>query len=194
MPDTGNDTLPDESQTQLDVSEDAKPQVEAPTVTEPAPDESGTEQPKGYVPYSDLKRERQRRKEAEARLQNLESSETPNEDYAEPESTKLSSLEREVRDLKLDKLVSQFDLGDKRNELEEYLEDNSDISLDRAVNLFRIERNLIGEAKPPRKGLESPVQGPKAAPKARYSFQEIEDMRINNTRLYQKLLRDGVLD
>lgn len=203
MAELRQDMLPDESQTQPVVSEDVQP-PEQPSEPAPAsavepeePAETAAPQPtppKGYVPYADLKKERERRKELQTQLDSLQSSGAPEEEETVEPTDDVATIRQEIRELKLDKLVQQFpELNDKRAELDDYLEENSSLSLERAVNLFRLEAGLIGGS-PERPGLETPTGGPKTAPTSGYTPEQVEEMRKNNYRLYQKLLAEGKFD
>lgn len=197
------DMLPDPSQTEPvpapevtePVSEDVKPPVpESPGPTEDAPADTETPSvPSGYVPYSRFKEETKKRKELEAKLKDLEASPAPEEEETvEPEEN--SSLAKEVRELKMEKYLSQYpELNDKREDLDAYLEEHSNLSLDQGVNLFRVEYGLIG-APPSRKGLEKVVAGPKTAPTPKWTIEQIDELRQKDEKRWQKLMNEGVFD
>jgi chromosome segregation ATPase len=182
----------------LPVPEDVKPVIEdvktEPKSPEPTeqPSEEEQEQPKGSKTpetqlYKSLREEREKRKELEQRLEVLEEGSSPKEESAE-------SLQQNILELKLDKFVAQYSaLEDKREELNEYIEENSNIPLDKAVNLFRLEKGLI-ETQPTRKGLEKATAGPKEAPKPKWTPEEIDHMREHEPRKWEKLIDSGVLD
>src|SRR3990167_265005 len=147
--------------------------VEAPTETVPP----------GFVPYSRFKEVNKRAKELEQELENFKTSTPPEE----PEQEDTSSLKKEIQELKMDKYLTKFpELNDKREELDEFLDENSNLPLDRAITLFRAEHGLM-TAQPARKGLEKVVGGPKTAPSAKYTLEEIEKMAIDEPRKYVKL-------
>lgn len=154
--------------------------VEAPTETVP----------EGFIPRYRFNEVTKRNKELERELENFKSSTTPEE----PEQEDESSLKKEIQELKMDKYLTKFpELNDKREELDEFLDENSNLSLDRAITLFRAENGLM-TAQPPRKGLEKVVGGPKTAPSAKYTLEEIEKMAIDEPRKYIKLSTSGAFD
>jgi len=197
MPEPRADMFPDpenaqdESQKKPEVSEDLKTPEEPKGEPKEAPKEE-KEVPKGYVPYIELKKERERRKELEAQLQQSdETEEVEVEDNYVPPST---DLEKEVRELRLDKVAGQYpDLESKRVELDEFIEDNPNYSLEDAVDLFRVRRGLVGGSEPEPQGLESPTAGPKETPSG-YSPEDMEEIRQNDFRKYLKMSQEGAFD
>ena len=192
------DMLPDQSQTEPvvtpavkeTVSEDVKPPVADAGPTEDAPAEST---PSGFIPYSRFKEVNKELKETKEKLKSLEASSTPEEEV-ESETHDMGVIQQELRELRMDKYLTQFpELNDKREELDEYLESNSDLSLERAVNLFRVEAGLIGST-PARKGLEKVVAGPKTAPTPRWSLEQIDELRQTDEKRWQKLMNEGAFE
>jgi len=197
LPDVTEDVKPVKEEAEHNVLEDVKPEPKSPEPTEEAVPAKEQEQPKGSKTPPDLllkslREEKKKRRELEKRLETLEGAVTPVEDYNEPES--VESLQQDIRELKLDKFGEQYpELQDRREELDDYLEENSALPLDKAVNLFRLENGLI-EPKPERKGLEKTNAGPKEAPKAKWSEADIEELRLNNPRKWEKLIDEGTFD
>lgn len=173
------------------VKEDVKTEPKSPEAPDEPTDEL-KEEPKGSKTpetqlYKSLREEREKRKELEQRLEALEEGSTPREESAE-------TLQQDILDLKLDKFVTQYPaLEDKRDELNEYIEENSNIPLDKAVNLFRLEKGLI-DSQPTRKGLEKATAGPKEAPKPKWTPEELDHMREHEPRKWEKLIDSGELD
>ena len=168
------------------VSQDVNNQPEAVEAVE-APTETV---PPGFVPYSRFKEVNKRAKELEQELENFKTSTPPEE----PEQEDTSSLRREIQELKMDKYLTKYpELNDKREELDDFLEQNSSLALDRAITLFRAENGFM-TTQLERKGLEKVVAGPKTAPSAKYTSEEIEDMAKNNHRKYIKLVKEGAFD
>lgn len=166
-----------------DVSQDTNNQPEAGT-QELTPANSDT--PSGYVPYSRFKEVNKEVKELKQQLQSLQGDSAPAEDS--------DSLRERVKELEIDKRISQFpELADKRAELDEFLEENASLPLDRAVTLFRAEQGLIAP-QPERKGLEKVVAGPKTAPSPKWSPQQIDELQKTDHRKYLKMLRGGEFD
>lgn len=189
----------DESTKKPVVSEDPKTPAE-PTKVEAKPEEPQVQEDEpvepakeNFVPYTELKKERERRKKLQAQLDSLQLSSAP-----EPENEPLQEddIRQEIRELKLDKLTNQYpELEDKRIELDEFLEDNSNYSLEDAVDLFRIRRGLVNQSTSEPKGLESPTSGPKdTTTVAGYTPQEVREMREQNFRQYHKLLMEGAFN
>lgn len=186
LPDTQPEATPAPQET---VREDAKTPVSESPGPEDAPAETEPKVPSGHVPYSRFKEEVQKRKELEEQLQDLQASETPEEEVVEednPLSEKVDKLEREL-------YLTRFpDLNDKREELEAFLEEKSTMELSDAVTLFRAEQGML--ASPARKGLEKVVAGQKTAPTARFTAEEVESMRMNNPDKWMKLSVEGAFD
>lgn len=181
MSDTKEDTLQGESQTQPDVSEDTNTQPE--TVQDIQEDKP----PKGYVPYADLKKERERRKAAEAKLQ-----ETPSEPVEYQQPIQDDDIRNEIKEMRIERLLNKHpEVEAERAEFEDFVDEHPEYSLEDAVDLFRVRKGLIGK---PRKGLEAPTAGPKTPPKPGFTAQEVEEMRKNEPRKYQKLLLEGKFD
>lgn len=201
------DMLPDQSETepvvtptptetvredvQTPVSEHRAPQEDAPE----APDEPAV--PQGHVPYSRFKEVNEKLKQTEAKLKDLEASSVPHEeetvDVTEETHNDVDSLRTEVWELKIDKVISQNpDLSDKREELEDYIRENKNLTFQQAVTLFRADHGLGMVS--PRKGLEKPVTGQKTAPRERYTLEEIDHMREHDPKRWVKLHEEGAFD
>ena len=83
-------------------------------------------------------------------------------------------------------------LKDKREEFDAFLEDSEvkGLSMQKAAKLFLAENGLL-EGQAPRKGLEKPTGGGVTPPKQGYEDEELEDMRKNNYRKYEALMKAG---
>lgn len=83
-------------------------------------------------------------------------------------------------------------LRDKKSDFDEFLEDeeNKRLSIKKAAKLFLAENNLLDQA-PERKGLEKPTGGGQKIPSTTPSEEDIEYLRKNDYRKYEKLLREG---
>lgn len=185
------DTQPDSAApVEQPVSQDVKqPASESPGPIEDAPAETESKVPQGHVPYSRFKEVNQKLKEAEEKLKDLQASETP-EDEVEAEENplaeKVTKLEREL-------YLNRFpELNDKRDELESYLEENSNLNLEQGVKLFRAEYGL--DTPPARKGLQPVNAGPKTAPTARFTKEDVENMRDKDPDKWLKHSMAGDFD
>ena len=189
------DMLPDQSETEQDISEDVQtPEVEVVEVESPEP----VEQPKGTKTpdrqlYAALQEERRLRKEAQAKLNSLQSTSTF-EVVEEEEPDRVSRLENELLNIKRDNLISRTPaLADKRKDFEDYLDENPEIPLESAAKIFLAERGLL---EPPvaRKGLQQGSGGQKTAPKTGMTGKEVEDLRKNFPKRYAQMLQRGEID
>lgn len=192
------DMLPDQSQTEPEISEDlqtpeveVQEEVEAPT---PVAKPKGAKTPEPQL-YAALQEERKLRKEAQAKLKTLTMASTPDEpDEVFEEPDRLSNLESQLRDMRKDNLISRTQaLADNQSEFEEFLGENPEYPLESAAKIFLAERGLL-ETPVTRKGLQQPTSGPKAIPKSGLSMADVENLRLNFPKRYAKMLMDGQID
>ena len=185
LPDVQPESVPAPQET---VSEDVNPVSDA-GPQEDAPAETDSKVPSGHVPYSRFKQEIQKRQELEKQLENFQASSAPEEVEVETEENPLA---QKVRELEMNSYLRDYpELADQRADLDAYLEENSNLSLEQGVKLFRAE---LGIAAPARKGLEKVVAGPKTAPAPRYSKEEVDSMRVNDPDKWMKLTNAGAFD
>lgn len=189
-----NDILPDMpvvTPTEETVSED----VTTPVSEEPgkeAPEAPESQAPEGYVPYSRFKEVNQKAKDLEKQLQDLQVPSTPEEEIVEDPS-RVDALEKEIKDLRMDNYLNRYpELNDKREELADFLEENSTLPLERAILLFRAESGMI--TAPSRKGLETTVGGPKTAPAPKWSLEDIDKLRETDEKQWEKRMSAGEFD
>src|SRR3990167_4314778 len=189
-----NDILPDMpvvTPTEEIVSED----VTTPVSEEPgkeAPEAPESQAPEGYVPYSRFKEVNQKAKDLEKQLQDLQVPSTPEEEIVEDPS-RVDALEKEIKDLRMDNYLNRYpELNDKREELADFLEENSTLPLERAILLFRAESGMI--TAPSRKGLETTVGGPKTAPAPKWSLEDIDKLRETDEKQWEKRMSAGEFD
>ena len=122
-------------------------EVESPEPVEP----KGNKTPDRQL-YAALQEERKLRKEAQAKLNSLQSTSTF--EVTEEEPDRYSKLENEILNLKRDTLISRTPaLADKRTDFEDYLDENPEIPLESAAKIFLAERGLL-EPAVARKGLQ----------------------------------------
>lgn len=208
MPEPRPDMLPepensqDESTKKPEVSEDPKTpeksvepdksEPEQPKVKEEPPKEASTA-PEGFVHRRERDKWKKKAKAAEAKLENQDNSSVLTDE--EPAEIP-QSYQQEIRELKLDKLVNKHpELEGRRDELDEYVEENPSQSLEDSVDLFRVRNDLVGQTQVEEPtGLETPTAGPKAPTASKYSAQDIEEMRQNDYKKYHELNMQGAFD
>lgn len=152
----------------------------------------GSKTPEGNLSAA-LREERKKRKDAEeeakrakAKLAELQS------DPPEPgqEATN-SDLAEQVKALQKKELYRDNpELTDKKEEFEEFLENNPKYSLEDAATIFKA-RNGMAETTTTRTGLERPTAGTRVPPKTQPSVEELANLRKNNPRKYDDMLRSG---
>jgi hypothetical protein len=206
MAEMRNDMLPDTSETNQVVEETIIPKsVEDEKIEPKVEEEPKVEVPKGYVPYDALHAERQKRKDLEAKLKEAEqnkSFDTSEEVYSDEGlmlkkqidalNGKIAGYEKKESE---GRVYSTYPvLLNRQDEFEEYLEENPDLSLDRAAKLFIFDNKLEDKPVPQRKGLEKPTGGSKTTPTSKYSEADIKRLRETEHRKYIKLIRSGKLN
>lgn len=150
-----------------------------------------------------LQEERVKRQQLEERLNKLESSipsDKPEEDEFLSDEAKL--LKKEIGSLKetiqsmeerqnLKDLYGQFPvLKDKTSEFDEFRKEYPHHKLENVAKIFMAEQGLL-EVPPQRKGLEKPTGGTRTPqPQEGYTPEEARDIRVNNPKLYEKLVRE----
>jgi len=213
MVDVPKNVLPDQEGTS-NVKEDVKPpeetlepnaelaEVEATieevdeTLEVPAP--KGSKTPETLL-YAKLKEEREKRKELEQRIKDLENTSSPSEEEQFTDTEKdikgvterLLQLERKEL---MREILSQYpQLVDKRDEFDEFLEDeeNAKISLQKAARLFLLDKGLLETQKPIRKGLETPTGGSKVPQATGFAEADVKRLRENQPKKYLKMIREG---
>ena len=110
----------------------------------------------------------------------------------------ISSLNEKLRDIERKDARREIEaeypvLKDKREDFDAFLEDeeNKRLSVKKAAKLFLAEKNLLTFEPPERKGLEKPTGGGVTPPEPKLSNEEIEHLRKNDWRKFEKLLREG---
>ena len=202
-----NDMLPGQSEKDQVVEDTKSPEVKEDVKTpeaETEEEEAKVEIPKGYVPYDALHAERQKRKELEAKLKEKESSTSePSDDVYSDEgkmlqgridalTTKISSYEKKDQETKV---YSAYPiLKDKREEFQDYLEENPELSLEKAAKLFLFENNLASAPVTERKGLERPTGGSKKTPAKGFTQDDLKRLRETEPRKHIKLIRSGKIN
>lgn len=153
-----------------------------------------------------LKEEREKRQELEERLKKLEETsipaEEPEEEYQSDEAKmlkkELAGLKGELSSMRTEQtlkdLYGQFPaLKDKSDEFNEFRKDYPHNKLENVAKLFLAEEGLL-ETIPQRKGLEKPSGGSKTpAPQEGYTVEEAKNLRENQPKLWEKLVRENRL-
>lgn len=193
---------------QIDVKPVSEPSTDAgsePVQTQPEPVVSEAPQPqkppRGYVPYQALEEERRLRKEAEEKLENIAPEPSEEEEYSDEGKAlrgQIKSLNEKLRVIERKdarrEVEAEFPvLKDKKEDFEEFLQDeeNSKLSIRKAAQVFLAEKGLLHPEPPERVVLEKPTGGGVTPPEHSYTKEEIEDLRKNNWRKYEQLLRAG---
>lgn len=181
------------------------PQV--PASPEPTPEV--VETPKGVKTpdenlYAALKEERERRKEVELRLKELESVQqtpfVPDEDTWSDEGKNLkkhidtvgSKMLELSEKLELQDIYTAYpQVRDNASDFNAFRREYPLVSLDKVAKLFLVEKGLIGQQ---RKGLESSTGGNKAPQPTGMSETDVKRLRETQPRRYAQLLREGKID
>ena len=194
------DMLPEQSQTEPVVSQDAKTEeVTLPAVL-PSEAPKVVKTPENEL-YAALKEERQRRKEVEERLKEIESqlSVSPDENDMSDEGRflrkEISSLKDELSSIResqeMEKLFAQHPvLKDKQEEFNEFRTEYPRTKLSNIAKLFLVENNLLEEM-PQRIGLEKTTGGNKLPISSGHTIDDIKRLREEQPRKYAQMLREG---
>lgn len=186
------------------ISEDLKTQpsvvVTPEVVSTPTAVQVGDKTPPNLLLKS-LQEERDKRKELEEELENLKSSIPSDSEVYSDEGkalqSKISTLTTELSEVKgelakKDLLLSQPILKDKWDEFEKFRSDpeNKGMNLRTAAKAFLTEMGLL---EPQRKGLEKTTGGPRVPMASGMSVDDVANLRKNNFKKYQELLKKGLL-
>src|SRR3990167_10014846 len=172
----------------------------ATTVSEEAmePAQAGDKTPPNLLLKS-LQEEREKRKQLEERLTQLESSALSSDEEFSDEGKalrgeikslagKVSTLESELT--KKDVLIAHPVLQEKWSEFEEFRADpdNKGMNLRTAAKAYLIENGLLDV---PRKGLEKPTGGPRVPQTSGMTADDVKILRTTNFKKYQEMLAKG---
>lgn len=158
--------------------------------------------PAGHVPYQALKEEREKRKALEEEISTLKSSISSDEEQDEDsdEAKRVKELTARLDTFERKETLRELEtthpyLKDKSDEFNEFLEDeeNKNIPLHKAAQLFLAEKGQLSGETSERKGNEKPTGGPTAAPQTGLSTDEVERLRTQDFKQYEKLVREGKL-
>lgn len=150
-----------------------------------------------------LQEERDKRRELERTLEELERVQQPIVDIVSDEGRLLKGeierLEGEIRQKEAQHTLSQLQvtypaLKDKTQEFEDFRAstENAGMKLETAAKAFLVERNLL-ETPVTRKGLEKDTGGGRVQPKQGRTQEEVTELRTTNFRQYIKELKAGTL-
>ena len=187
------------------IPQDVKPEEPA-EVIEETPAKPATP-PKGYVPIQALDEERRHIKLLEEELQKTKSSVSPEQLAEVPDWDLMTDNEKwiakEVIQLK-DKTKWEEDmtrarkafpaLGNKEAEFKEYcykFPKSVDVEVLARSFLFEPVKEEPVQEIEPKKGLERPTGGSRQAPSSEISLEEIQRIRENQPKVYEKMIRDG---
>jgi len=149
-----------------------------------------------------LKEEREKRRELEDKLKELESlrtSDSSTEVYSDEGlalKTKIDSLEKELTSLRDERLFESVltkhpEIKEAEADFKEFAKDYPVDKLDSVAKIFIVEKGLDSK---PRKGLEKTSGGGKRELSSSFSTDEIADLRKNNYKKYLELLKSGKLN
>lgn len=147
-----------------------------------------------------LQKEREKRRQLEEELETIKSS-TPSEEAFSDEGKllekKISQLQSELGEIRQDSAkkdlqIAHPELKDKWTEFEEFrtLPDNKGMSLRTAAKAYLVENGMFDTQ---RKGLEKPTGGVRTPLTSGMNAQDVENLRKNDFRKYEKLLMEGKL-
>jgi len=200
MAEPREDMLPDIEGTQSEVKEvpetpvtkDVKPKTKPESISPSPAKETApvVETESKGIPYSRYKEKTQEVKELKKQIQNLEAVSTP--EYEE-DSERVTKLEAQVKDLTEGKEVDQVvdsnpALVAKADEFAEFRDSNPHLSPNEAKAVF-LDDQGVSEESP--QGLEKPTGGPKEPPTSGFTPEQVEDLRVNHPRRYERMVQDG---
>lgn len=145
-----------------------------------------------------LQKEREKRRELEAQLQELKSAPETGEivsDEGKALLKKIATLEEKLsskdKQEMLGTIFTQYPvLKDKTPEFEQFCEENPGMKLETAAKAFLVEKDLFVPAQP-RKGLEKATGGGRTPPSTGMTIQEVDELRTTNYRKYSEMVRKG---
>lgn len=184
------------------VSEDVNTQTQLPVAPVVTTNVAATHAPGSSTPESNLlaalKEERARRKELEDKLNNLNTTNPTDEVYSDEGKMLAERIRQlEARDkaredaVALERLQTQYPaLKEVSEEFNEFQKDYPRHKLENVAKLFLTEKGLLDT---PRKGLEKPTGGPRVPLNLGMTVEEVENLRKNDWRKYQELLRKDQL-
>ena len=147
-----------------------------------------------------LQEEREFRKQMLKRIQLLEDSSSSEEvqeelknlkQQIEESNSRIDNLTQEK--VKNDLLVAYPVLKEKWEDFEKFRADpeNKGMNMRTAARAFLTENGLLDT---PRRGLEKPTGGSRAAPSTKMTPEEIKDLRENNYPKYREMLEKGQIE
>ncbi len=144
-----------------------------------------------------LQNERDKRREKEDRIKELEQELTLAKRTTEPTeafSDEGKLLQKQIVSLKdelaLKDVSAQYPaLKDKSKEFEEFRKDYPGVSLEKSAKLFLAENDLL-ETPKTRIGLEKPSGGGRTQPTGT-TLKEFDEIRVTNPRKYREMLKAG---
>lgn len=183
-----------------------EPVVEPPVET--LPETPDGKPPKGFVPSQALNEEREKRKDAQIEIDRLQKEndtlkgtppkseedqivveEPPVEDPPVEEGSAESRLIW-LEDLRKVEKVYPV-IGEHEDDFKSFRQVRPGIDVLEAAKLFLLDKGIpTTEVPPDRKGLEKPTAGGDP-PKSGYTQAQVKDLRINNHRKYEALIKAG---
>lgn len=148
--------------------------------------------------YAALAEERRLRKEAEDKLNNINTTTPSDEVYSDEGrllNDKISSLEAKLEQLEVEKVIAQVHskfpvLKELSAEFDEFRKEYPRHKMENVAKLFLTEKGLL-EA--PRKGLESPTGGQRGPSEPQMTKEDVKHLRETNFKLYKEKLNKGLI-
>ena len=145
-----------------------------------------------------LQEERRKRKEAEDKLNNLNTTIPSDEVYSDEGkllSNKIDSLEAKLELLEEEKVIAQVRstfplLKEHSAEFDEFRKEYPRHKIENVAKLFLTEKGLL---EVPRKGLESPTGGQRSPAEPQMTHDEVKNLRETNYKAYKDKLQKGLI-
>lgn len=145
-----------------------------------------------------LQEERRKRKEAEDKLNNLNTTIPSDEVYSDEGkllSNKIDSLEAKLELLEEEKVIAQVRstfplLKEHSAEFDEFRKEYPRHKMENVAKLFLTEKGLL---EVPRKGLESPTGGQRSPAEPQMTHDEVKNLRETNYKAYKDKLQKGLI-
>lgn len=166
--------------------------MEEEVVNNPLTEEKSGDKTDPNLLLKSLQEEREKRRELERKLLEFKHDDVIS-DEGKYLNEKIEKLQNELETKKVLETRKTLEsthpaLLDKKEEFEEYLNNNPGMKIETAAKSFLIENDLFEH--PQRIGLES-KSGTRVVPEPTQSVEEIANLRNTDFRKYMKLVREG---
>lgn len=182
-----------------DGGETIVPPADGSTVTPPASAPGENTDP--ALLLQSLHKEREKRREVEATLKDLQDALASGDGLSEEGKAlkvQIDELQGKIATMTTEKTLSDLQtkfpaLKDKISEFIEFRKDYPEGNDESVAKIFLAENDLL-DAPAPRKGLERPSGGGRTVQPRGMTVAEADDLRKNDFRKYSKLLKEGKLN